>query len=276
MKIDLHSHTCFSDGALTPEELLYRAHNLQVDMLAVTDHDTVAAIDPIIALQKTQKRSLHVIPGIELSTTWHGFDIHIVGLQIDWRDPLLASRLEQQQKNRMARAEKIAQKLQASDCEDLLPIVKSMAGKGQITRAHYAKALIEKGYVSNFEQAFRKYLAKGKRAYVKSSWISIAEATQWITQAGGVPVLAHPSRYELSAKWLRRLIIEFKNSGGKAIEVVYPGLSSVIKQQMVKYALEYDLHASTGSDFHAPGRWRELGRNLELPELTLPVWSLWQ
>lgn len=276
MKIDLHSHTCFSDGVLSPEELLHRAHNLQVDMLAVTDHDTVAALEPIFTLQQAQKRELQIVPGIELSTTWHGFDVHIVGLQIDWRDPLLSSRLALQQQNRMARAEKIAQKLQASGCEDVFSAVKSMAGKGQITRAHYAKVLMEKGYVASFDQAFKKYLAKGKRAFVKSGWISIAEAIEWISQAGGVPVLAHPSRYELSAKWLRRLIVEFKENGGKAIEVVYPGLSRVIQQQMVKYALEYDLYASTGSDFHAPGRWRELGRNLELPDQTRPVWSLWQ
>lgn len=276
MKIDLHSHTCFSDGMLSPEELLYRAHNLQVDMLAITDHDTVAAIDPIMALQEKQKRFLEVIPGIEISTTWHGFDIHIVGLHINWRDPVLTKRLTQQQQSREQRAEKIAQKLQAAGCDNLLETVQTMAGEGQITRTHFAKALVEQGHVNSFDQAFKKYLAKGKRAFVKSAWISVAQAVEWISDAGGVAVLAHPSRYELSAKWLRRLIVEFKSCGGKAIEVVYPGISSVIKNQMVKYANEYELLGSTGSDFHAPSRWRELGKNLALPEHVTPVWSVWK
>lgn len=275
MKIDLHSHTCFSDGVLSPQELLNRAHNLQVDMLAITDHDTVAAITPIVEMQKAQRRAMQIVPGIELSTNWNGFDVHIVGLQIDWCDPVLTSRLARQQEARLLRAEKIAQKLQLVGCDDLLSKVKKMAGQGQITRTHYAKALVDNGHVSSFDQAFKKYLAKGKRAFVKSTWISVPEAIEWISQAGGVPVLAHPSRYDLSAKWLRRLLVEFKENGGKAMEVVYPGISSVIKNQMVKYTQEYDLYASTGSDFHAPGRWRELGRNLELPEQVRPVWSLW-
>ena len=275
MKIDLHSHTRCSDGALLPEELFIRAHNLQIDMLAITDHDTVAAIDPIIELQKSCQRAMQIVPGIELSTSWHGFDIHIVGLHIDWRDLALGQRLSQQQAVRMDRAENIAHKLHVAGCDNLLPVVKEMAGPGQITRAHFAKALVKGGYAANFEQAFRIYLAKGKRAFVKSSWISVAQAIEWITQAGGVAVLAHPSRYDLSAKWLRRLIVEFKENGGAAMEVVYPGISSVIKNQMVKYTQEYDLYGSTGSDFHAPSQWRELGRNLALPEQVKPVWSLW-
>lgn len=276
MKIDLHSHTRCSDGALLPEELLNRAHNLQVDMLAITDHDTVAAIDPIVEMQKSCRRAIQIVPGIELSTNWHGFDVHIVGLHIDWRDPVLKTRLMQQQAARMTRAENIAHKLQLAGCENVFTKVEKMAGQGQITRAHFAKVLVENGYVPNFEQAFKKYLAKGKRAFVKSSWITVAQAIEWITQAGGVAVLAHPSRYDLSAKWLRRLIVEFKDKGGAAMEVVYPGISSVIKNQMVKYTQEYDLYGSMGSDFHAPSQWRELGRNLSLPEQVKPVWSLWQ
>ena len=226
-------------------------------------------------LQEKQKRPMQIIPGVELSTAWHGFDIHIIGLNVAWKDAEFSTRLSQQQDTRSHRANLIADKLKAAGVEDVFPVAKRLAGVGQITRAHYARALIETGTGDSFDQAFKKYLAKGKRAFVKPQWIEIAEAVQWITDAGGVAVLAHPSRYDLSAKWLRRLIIEFKNAGGQGMEVVYPGISVVIKNQLVKYAQEYGLCGSAGSDFHSPGRWCELGRSLTLPDSITPVWQLW-
>lgn len=275
MKIDLHCHTHYSDGTLSPEEILLRAHNQQVDVLAITDHDTVAAVGELMQLQQQQKRPMQIIPGVELSTAWHGFDIHIIGLNVDWENADFAIRLSQQQDIRSQRAVLIAEKLKAAGIDDIFPVAKRLAGVGQLTRAHYAKALIETGEVSSFDQAFKQYLAKGKRAFVKPQWIEIAEAVKWITEAGGVAVLAHPSRYDLSAKWLRRLIVEFKNAGGQGIEVVYPGISVVIKNQLAKYAQEYGLCGSVGSDFHSPGRWSEIGRSLTLPESVTPVWQLW-
>lgn len=277
MKIDLHCHTHYSDGALSPSELLMRAHNQQVDVLAITDHDTVDAIDSIIALQQKEKRALKIVPGVEISTAWHGFDIHILGLNIHWQDEIFAERLKQQQANRLQRAQKIADKLTAAGLGDAIyDDAKALAGEGQLTRAHFARALIASGKVDNFDQAFKKYLGKGKRAFVKPNWISVSEATQWINEAGGVAVLAHPSRYDLSAKWLRRLMLEFKAAGGKGIEVIYPGLSPSLKNQLSLYAKEYAFYGSAGSDFHAPGRWSELGRHLALPDSVTPVWQLWE
>lgn len=276
MKIDLHCHTHFSDGALSPAELLMRAHNQQVDVLAITDHDTVDAVSPIIELQKSEKRPMQIIPGVEISTAWHGFDIHVLGLNVQWQDPLFEKRLKQQQETRAIRAQKIAEKLTAAGLGDVYDAAKNLAGEGQITRAHFARVLIAAGKVDNFDQAFKKYLGKGKRAFVKPSWISVSEAAQWINDAGGVAVLAHPSRYDLSAKWLRRLMLEFKEAGGRGIEVVYPGLSPSLKNQLALYAKEYALHGSMGSDFHAPGRWSELGRHLSMPDTVNPVWQLWE
>lgn len=276
MKIDLHCHTHFSDGALSPAELLMRAHNQQVDVLAITDHDTVDAVSPIIELQKSEKRPMQIIPGVEISTAWHGFDIHVLGLNVQWQDPLFEKRLKQQQETRAIRAQKIAEKLAAAGLGDVYDAAKNLAGEGQITRAHFARVLIAAGKVDNFDQAFKKYLGKGKRAFVKPSWISVSEAAQWINDAGGVAVLAHPSRYDLSAKWLRRLMLEFKEAGGRGIEVVYPGLSPSLKNQLALYAKEYALHGSMGSDFHAPGRWSELGRHLSMPDTVNPVWQLWE
>lgn len=275
MKIDLHAHTYYSDGALSPVELVMRAHNQQVDVMAITDHDTVDALIEAQEFQAEQNRKLTIIPGIELSTAWHGFDIHVVGLNIDWQDEHFQTRLKQQQESRDVRAKLIGEKLTKAGLGDVYSIAEKMAGKGQITRAHFARALVEESKVSSMQIAFRKYLGKGKRAHVSPKWISIQEAVQWINEAGGAAVLAHPGRYKMTAKWLRRLINEFKEAGGSAIEVVYPGMSPILKNQMATYANEYDLLASTGSDFHAPGRWSEIGRNLALPNNVNPVWANW-
>ncbi|BDX07322.1 PHP domain-containing protein [Planctobacterium marinum] len=276
MKIDLHSHTHYSDGHLSPQELILRAHNMQLDALAITDHDTVAAIDEALAFQNTQKRHLSIIPGIELSTSWHGFDIHILGLNIDREDALFQERLAQQAAARQERALIIAEKLAKCGLDDVYESAARYAGKGQITRAHFARVMVEKGYVHNFDGAFRKYLGKGKRAHVAPKWITIDEAIQWIHDAKGKAVLAHPGHYDLSAKWLRKLIVYFKQAGGDGMEVCHPHLAPDRQRQMATYAQEYQLEASAGSDFHAPGRWTELGRHLNIPEHLTPIWHDWQ
>lgn len=275
MKIDLHSHTWYSDGQLSPQELIMRAHNMQLDALAITDHDTVAAIDEAEAYQQTQSRPLNIIPGIELSTGWHGFDIHILGLNIDRTDPVFQTRLAQQAAARQERAQCIADKLAKCGLDDVYETALRYAGKGQITRAHFARVMVEKGHVHNFDAAFKKYLGKGKRAHVAPKWISIEQAIEWIHDAGGTAVLAHPGHYDLSGKWLRRLIVFFKQSGGDGMEVCHPHLPPDRQRQMATYAQGYDLLASAGSDFHAPGRWTELGRHLRIPEHLTPVWQHW-
>lgn len=276
MKRDLHSHTFYSDGSLSPQELVMRAHMQQLDELAITDHDSVMGLAEAFVQQRGETRALSIIPGIELSTAWHGFDIHIVGLNIRWQDAQLAERLHIQQQARTSRAERIGDKLAKAGMVNAYEDAVKLAGKGQVTRAHFARALVNSSQVASFDTAFRKYLGKGKRAHVTPKWISIAQAVTWINDAGGIAVLAHPGRYDLSAKWLRRLLVEFKQAGGRAMEVIYPGLSPALKQQMVAYATEYELLASTGSDFHSPGRWCELGRHLALPDGVIPVWQVWQ
>lgn len=275
MKIDLHSHTHYSDGHLSPEELILRAHNMQLDVLAITDHDTVAAIDEAQAFQDTQSRDLTIIPGVELSTSWHGFDIHVLGLNVNRFDSSFQKRLQEQSQERQRRAENIAEKLAKCGLGDVYEQAKRYAGKGQLTRAHFARVMVEKGHVQNFDGAFKKYLGKGKRAHVTPKWITIDEAITWIQQAGGKAVLAHPGHYDLSAKWLRKLLVYFKNAGGDGMEVCHPNLAPDRQRQMATYAQEYDLVASAGSDFHAPGRWTELGRHLNIPEHLTPVWQDW-
>jgi 3',5'-nucleoside bisphosphate phosphatase len=275
MKIDLHSHTYYSDGQLSPKELIDRAHNMQVDVLAITDHDTVAGLAEAIDYQATQKRSLQIISGVEISTSWHNFDIHILGLNFDRQNPILLSRLEQQSRSRDDRAREIAAKLAKVGIENMYEEASLLANKGQLSRAHFARALVARGVVNDNEAAFKKYLGKGKRAHIKPQWIEIDEAISWVHEAGGKAVLAHPGHYDMTAKWLGRLISVFAEAGGDGMEVIHSHLSPERKQQLANLAAQHDLCASAGSDFHFPNRWTELGRNLKLPEQLIPIWQDW-
>ncbi|MGJ8693778.1 MAG: RNase RNM [Thalassotalea sp.] len=273
-RIDLHSHTTCSDGKLEPELLIERAVNYQLDVLAITDHDTTAGLASAHQYIKDKAYGLKLINGIEISTNWNGFDIHIVGLNIDTENEQLKQLITEQQLAREARATAMGEKLTKCGFEDVYDDAKRLAGKGSITRAHFAQVLFNRGEINHMQAAFDKYLGKGKRAFVKPKWCLIAEAIEVIHQAGGVAVIAHPIRYDLSGKWLRKLVVEFKAAGGDALEIVLPQMNVQQKQLMLSYCQEYDLHASMGSDFHYPSKWSDLGRNLTLPDQCQPVWQL--
>ncbi|WP_412727682.1 PHP domain-containing protein [Alteromonas sp. D210916BOD_24] len=276
MKIDLHSHTKYSDGHLTPEELVLRAHTMQLDVLAITDHDTVAGLDEAHAVQAKQKRALTLIDGVEISTLWHGFDIHIVGLNVNRQCPRFLARLEEQSQAREARAALIADKLEKCGFDGVLPRAKALAGVGQVTRAHFARVLVNNYGVPSMEAAFKKYLGKGKRAAVKAQWPSIETAITWIHDAGGQAVLAHPAHYDMTAKWLRRLVALFEQAGGDAMETAFPGINKTKQELINELAQSHQLLASAGSDFHFPSRWTELGKNLGISSKLLPIWHNWQ
>ncbi len=275
-RIDLHSHTQCSDGALTPQALIDRACNYQIAALAITDHDTIAALDIADSYINEKKLSLKLIHGIEISTAWRGFEIHIVGLNIDKSSEVLKQLIVNQQQLREQRAVSIGEKLAKCGFADIYNRAKSLAGEGTITRAHFAKVLYQQGHVASMQKAFDKYIGKGQRAFVKPNWCSIEQAIAVIHDASGSAVLAHPIRYDLSSKWLRRLIVHFKEVKGDGLEIVLPQMNAQQRQTMLNFSLEYDLHASTGSDFHQPSRWSDLGRNLLLPEGAKPIWALWQ
>ena len=278
-RIDLHSHTKCSDGALSPETLIDRAVNYQIDVLAITDHDTVAGLDIAQKHIIDKKLPLTLISGIEISTAWQGFEIHIVGLNIDRNNADLQQLINQQQQAREDRASAMGDKLTKCGFPNIYDDAKALAGEGSITRAHFAKVLFQQGHVSTMQQAFDKYIgkkgSKGQRAYVKPNWCSIEEAVDIIHRAGGTAVMAHPIRYDLSAKWLRRLIVQFSEANGDGLEVVLPQMNAEQRQKMLNYCLEYNLHASMGSDFHYPNKWSDLGRNLTMPVGAKPIWALW-
>lgn len=275
MKIDLHSHTTFSDGRLTPTELIQRAQTMQVDVLAITDHDTTNGLADARAAAEKYFPALRLINGVEISTRWHSFEIHIVGLGIDILHPVLQTFLAEQQQKREERAAKIAEKLTKCGFEGTLERARRYAGVGQITRAHFARVLVDNFGVGTLEKAFKLYLGKGKRAAVKAEWPEIERAVEVIQAAGGRAVLAHPIHYDMTTKWLRRLISEFSEAGGDAVEVVFPGMSADKQVLLQSIVAEHQLLASAGSDFHFPGRWTELGRCQFKSDTLRPVWYDW-
>lgn len=283
MKIDLHSHTKCSDGELSPEELVLRASNKGVDVLAITDHDTVSALEPARDAIIKHKLPLKLVAGVEISTRWHGFEIHVVGLNIDDKQPELVALLTQQQNTRDKRAEKIAVKLArvlpesyGFTAETIMQKVLEKAQGQSISRVHFAKTLLEAGIVDRMQQAFDKYLGRKGKAYAAPEWISVEQAIAAIKAAGGHAVLAHPTRYDLKNKWVRKLVDYFAEHQGDAIEVGLPRQNNNELIQLATYAQQAKLKSSQGSDFHRVSSYTELGSLLPLPEFCEPIWTDWQ
>ncbi|TAL48218.1 MAG: PHP domain-containing protein [Methylovulum sp.] len=269
---DLHCHSTASDGALSPAAIVLRAHQHGVTALALTDHDTTAGLSE--AQASAEATGLKLIPGIELSTLWENQCFHIVGIGINPEHPPLAEATRNLQNTRTERAEKIADKLAKKRIPGAMEAVKKAAGDGMITRSHFADFLVSQHHVSTPQEAFDRYLAKGKPAYVATPWAELDLAVNWITESGGIAVLAHPLRYKLSANWMKRLLTAFKNAGGQGIEVITGRISSDEIRLAATLASRFELAGSTGSDFHCPDQWVELGRLAPLPGHIKPVWEL--
>ncbi|HBB3064447.1 TPA: 5'-3' exoribonuclease [Escherichia coli] len=273
---DLHSHTTASDGCLTPEALVHRAVEMRVGTLAITDHDTTAAIAPAREEISRSGLALNLIPGVEISTVWENHEIHIVGLNIDITHPLMCEFLAQQTERRNQRAQLIAERLEKAQIPGALEGAQRLAQGGAVTRGHFARFLVECGKASSMADVFKKYLARGKTGYVPPQWCTIEQAIDVIHHSGGKAVLAHPGRYNLSAKWLKRLVAHFAEHHGDAMEVAQCQQSPNERTQLATLARQHHLWASQGSDFHQPCPWIELGRNLWLPAGVEGVWQLWE
>jgi predicted metal-dependent phosphoesterase TrpH len=218
---------------------------------------------------------IKLIAGIELSTNWQDKCFHIVGLGIDPAYVPLAEATHLLQSTRLERAEKIALKLEKKRISGALEAVKNAAGEGMITRTHFADFLMSQNHVSTQQEAFDRYLAKGKSAYVSTSWAELELAISWIIGSGGVAVLAHPLRYKLTANWMKRLLTAFKDAGGQGIEVITSRINADEIRLAADYATRFNLAGSMGSDFHnAVNQWVELGRLAPLPKNIKPVWEL--
>jgi predicted metal-dependent phosphoesterase TrpH len=273
-KYDLHSHSTASDGDLSPTELVQRAFQQGVTALALTDHDTTVGLSEAQTAAKALK--MRLINGIELSVTWNGHCFHIIGLGINPDSPALMAGIAKIQDIRRERVQKIARLLEKKHILGAAEAVIIMAGEtGMITRSHFARFLVANNYVATEQEAFDRYLGQGKSAYTNTIWAGLEEAVSWVNQAGGVAVLAHPMRYDLTASWLKRSLTAFKAAGGAGIEVVTGRHNPDEIMRCAAYANSFNLTASVGSDFHSPkNQWIELGHLADLPEHVKPVWKL--
>ncbi len=272
MFYDLHAHSTASDGTLLASDLIKAAKNADIDVFALTDHDTVAGIELAQAMAKTVQ--LYFVPGIELSVTWKGKTLHIVGLYIDIQDQLLRQGIEKQLAFRQWRGEEMGRRLAKKGISDIYDKALEYAGTGVLTRTHFAKALVDKGYGNSLPKVFKHFLTLNKPGYVSGQWASLQDVLAWINAAGGLSVLAHPARYHLSKTQLRQLMKEFKGAGGDAIEVISGSQIRKEVPTLAALAKKYDLYASQGSDFHDPQYpWTRLGYLPTLPEQCKPIWQ---
>ena len=267
-KFDLHTHTTASDGVLTPEQLYIQAKMAGVEVLAITDHDTVEGVKWLLERYKSEIAAdgPRIIVGAEFTCLLGKQVLHIVGLGLDMQNPILQRHMEKLDNLRLERAERIALKLEKKKLPNVFELVKEKAGKAQIGRPHFAKVLCDLKIVSSEDQAFKKYLGAGKIANVAVAWPELEEVLDIIKQSGAVSVLAHPTKYNLTMSKLRRVIAEFKILGGDAVEISYPGVNRE-QQNILKYEIEkHELLISAGSDFHTPmNPWTKLGLYPEIP-----------
>lgn len=270
--IDLHCHSIFSDGSLSPEELIERAQHQHLKCVSLTDHDTVAGYSRLRLA--AQKHGITVINGIELSVRWKKYDIHILGYQINHTADL-QELIQQQNNSRILRAEQIGASLDAMGLSDSYLKACTIAGHTRVGRPHFASVLVNEGKARDMQAAFKQFLVRGRSAYVPTPWISIDEAVNVINKAGGRAVIAHPLKYGLTRTKLHELINEFKEAGGIGIEVVSGEMTVTQIQEVAAASMRFNLLASSGSDFHSDASRTKLGRQAQLPINCTPIWHDW-
>ena len=274
LNADLHCHSVVSDGTLTPEVLAERAKTNGVELWALTDHDEIGGQHRAMAAAKAQ--GMAYLTGTEISVTFAGETVHIVGLGFDPDDAALKQGLHNTRNGREQRAREMSDSLAQAGIHGAFEGALKFVGNPElISRTHFARHLVETGVCKETNEVFRKYLTEGKPGYVPHRWATLKDAVTWITQAQGLAVIAHPGRYNFSANAEYALFTEFKAHGGRGVEVV---TGSHTKQDFVKYAetaKEFGLAASRGSDFHSPEESHtDLGKLPFLPGELTPVWEL--
>jgi predicted metal-dependent phosphoesterase TrpH len=271
---DLHCHSTVSDGTLEPERLAERAAAGGVELWALTDHDEVAGQSR--ARDAALARGMAWLSGTEVSVTFAGETVHIVGLGFDPDDTALREGLARTRGGREERAREMAAGLAQVGIKGAFEGARKYVGNPElISRTHFARFLVEQGHCADTGEVFRRFLTDGKPGYVPHRWATLGEAVGWITRAGGIAVIAHPARYSrFSPTAEYALFTEFKAHGGAGVEVVTGSHTAAESEKYADMALEFNLLASRGSDFHAPGESRtELGALPDLPGRVRPVWS---
>ncbi|HAV56867.1 PHP domain-containing protein [Acinetobacter junii] len=280
--VDLHTHTHISDGTFSPEQLVQAAVDLKIHMLAVTDHDTMDGLSS--ARKYAQDHDIQIISGVEISSQWSrpntkkSYGVHIVALNMQDETPIQAM-LENQKKVRAERAKVICDLLEKCIDFDIYPdVIAKVDGQAdRVTRTHIAKTLVEKNIVSRPQQAFDRFLKEGKKAFVKFEGLGLKDTIDVIHASQGFAVLAHPTRYDLSATNIRYLIELFAEAGGDAVELP-PSIEPASTRQMVDRMIQqFDLAVSIGSDFHGENMpWIKLGNTPRVKEGQIGIWDRFQ
>jgi len=271
---DLHCHSVVSDGTLTPEVLAKRAKSNGVDLWSLTDHDEIGGQDR--AIQAAKAVGLRYLTGTEISVSFAGKTVHIVGLGFDHKQASMVDGLQATRGGRELRAQEMSTQLERVGIKGAYEGALKYVGNPElISRTHFARFLVESGVCSDTSEVFRKYLTDGKPGFVEHKWANLGDAVRWITGAKGIAVIAHPARYGFSANEEYALITEFIAHGGKAIEVVTGSHTDAEAARYAEVAREFSLLASRGSDFHSPEESRlDLGSLADLPKDLTPVWSV--
>lgn len=273
--IDLHCHSYYSDGINSPNELIEKASVNGVKYLAITDHDTTEGIKPFQQSLIERASDITLIKGIELSVSWKKHVIHILGLHL-MNHEKLDDLIYQQNQQRIQRAKEISSALVLSGLKDAYRKACEIAGHERVARPHFAQVLINEGMAKDMVSAFKKFLGRGRKAYVPTSWINIKEAVDGILDAGGQAVIAHPLKYGLTHTKLYELITDFKRAGGTGLEVVSGDMTKLKIQEAAAICQRFDLLASSGSDYHGEGISRiSVGRQQQLPLNCTPIWNEW-
>ena len=274
-RYDLHCHSTHSDGLLAPAAIVARAADRGVDVLALTDHDEVSGLAEARAAAAAARITL--VAGTELSVSWQSLTLHVVGLGIDPSNVDLATGLLAIRAGRLLRARRIADALAEAGICGAYEGARSLATSDRlISRTHFARFLVDAGHASDVKSVFNRFLVSGKPGYVAHAWATLRDAVGWITGAGGQAVLAHPGRYKLGRSGMRRLLAEFRDAGGEAIEVLSPSHTPEQIAAFAGHARVFGLMASGGSDYHGPGEsWMDLGGLPDMPTGVVPVWNRW-
>jgi predicted metal-dependent phosphoesterase TrpH len=276
INVDLHCHSTFSDGVLEPAELVARAHGNGVQVLALTDHDETSGLQA--ARTSAKALGMTLINGVEISVTWAGYTLHIVGLGIDPENANLVAGLEDIRTGREARARAMGDGLARHGIDGVYEgATKYATNPVLVSRTHFARHLVHTGVCKHMSEVFQRFLVPGKPGYVPHQWASLSDAVGWINCAGGQAVIAHPGRYRLPDTELWALMTEFREAGGVAIEVVTGSHTKDEYKRFATVAREHDFKASRGSDFHSPKESRlDLGELPPLPDSVVPVWADWK
>ena len=275
LNVDLHCHSSISDGLLSPTAIATRAHEHGVQVWALTDHDEIGGVAQ--ARATALALGMRHVGGVEISVTWAGHTIHIVGLQIDETHPVLVQGLYDTRHGRQQRARDMGTQLAAVGIPGAYDGALDFVGNPDlISRTHFARYMVERGYCVDVHDVFKNYLVEGKPGYVEHRWATLPDALHWIQAAGGQAVVAHPGRYDLNRLEMAAFLDQFKELGGVAIEVVTGSHTPDQYDEYARVAQRYGFLASRGSDFHGPGESRiELGALPPLPAGLTPVWHDW-